>query len=283
MPEAPNCAQLLYLACGSRSLQIQALYAAYSAVAYKSGVNLAIHVFSDSPASFRVLENQICVHAVTPAQVKSWRGPGKYAYRMKIAALSELSSRFSESPILFVDSDTFFIDELGKVLSRIDSRHAVLHRKEYPVLTCPTGQLQRFRRRMGKFRFRGSFVDLNADMWNSGVIGLHPSQFHLLNTVLAFIDAISPKYNKQLVEQYAVSYFLQKNVEVRAADDCVFHYWQQKEEYQSAIEPKLQAWTERPLGEALAELRANRIVLPPFQPRHGWVRRLRDRILQEPE
>ena len=200
---------------------------------------------------------------------------------MKVAALAELSKDFSESPILFVDSDTFFFDPVGKVLARIDKGHAVLHRLEYPVLTCPTGQLQRFRHRMGNFSFRGSSVDLSADMWNSGVIGLHPSQVHLLNTVLAFIDAISPTYNKQLVEQYAVSYFLQKNAEIRAAEDCVFHYWQQKQEYQEAIEPKLREWARRPLEEASAELRANRIVLPPFQPRHGWVRRLRDRILPE--
>ena len=151
------------------------------------------------------------------------------------------------------------------------------------MLTHPTGQLRRFRRRMGKFRFRGSAIDLNADMWNSGAIGLHPSQFHLLHTALAFIDAISPHYKKQLVEQYAVAYFLQKNAQVRPCDDVLFHYWAQKPEYQAAIEPRLEKWRSMPLAGALAELRAQRILLPPYHPRHGWVRRLSDRLLRRGE
>jgi hypothetical protein len=81
------------------------------------------------------------------------------------------------------------------------------------------------------------------------------------------------------VEQYAVAYFLQKNARVHACDDVLFHYWAQKLEYQAEIEPRLQRWKSMALAEALAELRAQPIVLPPYQPRHGWVRRLSDRVV----
>ncbi len=269
---------LIYLACGQHDVQVQALYAAYSALAWKGALALEVHVYTDAPKIFLPLTGRVQLHELSPERIRSWLGPGNYPFRLKIAVLAEAALEHSEERVLFTDSDTFFFADFAPVFARIAPGNAVLHRKEYPVMSHPTGQLQRFRRRMSKFHFRGSAIDLNADMWNSGAIGLHPSQFHLLHTVLAFIDAISPHYKKQLVEQYAVAYFLQKNVQLQSCDDVLFHYWAQKAEYQQVIEPRLAKWKLTPLEDALAELRGSRIELPPFQPRHGWVRRLSDRV-----
>ncbi|MGE5723601.1 MAG: hypothetical protein ACM34G_00380 [Acidobacteriota bacterium] len=274
---------LIYLACGHRNVHVQALYAAYSALAWQAAPELKAHVYTDAPGFFQPLADHIQVRELTAEKLRAWRGPGDYPFRIKIAALAEAASEHAEERVLFADSDTFFIADFAPVFARIGPGSAVLHRREYAVLTHPTGQLQRFRKRMSRFHFRGSAIDLNADMWNSGAIGLHPSQFHLLHTVLAFIDAISPHYKKQLVEQYAVAYFLQKNAQVHACDDVLFHYWAQKPEYQAEIELRLQRWNSMPLESALAELRAQAIVLPPYQPRHGWVRRLSDRVLGRDE
>ena len=274
---------LIYLACGHRNVRVQALYAAYSALAWKGEQELAVHLYTDVPADFQPLAAHLQVHELSAETLRSWRGPGDYPFRIKIAALAEAAREHADDRLLFADSDTFFFGAIPPVFARIGPGSAVLQRREYAVLTHPTGQLRRFRRRMGKFRFRGSAIDLNADMWNSGAIGLHPSQFHLLHTALAFIDAISPHYKKQLVEQYAVAYFLQKNAQVRPCDDVLFHYWAQKPEYQAAIEPRLEKWRSMPLAGALAELRAQRILLPPYHPRHGWVRRLSDRLLRRGE
>jgi hypothetical protein len=274
---------LVYLACGPRSVHVQAFYAAYSALAWKGALDLQVHMYTDAPVIFEPLTGHIQTHELTVEKVRAWSGPGNYPFRIKIAALEEATRAHGGERILFADSDTFFLADFAPVFARIGAGNAVLHRKEYAVMNHPTGQLQRFRKRLEKFQFRGSAIDLNADMWNSGAIGLHPSQFHLLHTVLAFIDAISPKYKKQLVEQYAVAYFLQKNAQVHACDDVLFHYWAQKVEYQQAIEPRLQRWKSMLLEEALAELRSGRILLPPYEPRHGWVRRLSDRVLRREE
>jgi hypothetical protein len=274
---------LVYLACGPRDVHVQALYAAYSALAWKGALDLQVDLYTDAPDVFQPLAGHIQVNELTAEKVRAWRGRGNYPFRIKIAALEETTRMNSEERILFADSDTFFFGDLAPVFARIGPGNAVLHRKEYAVMTNPTGQLQRFRKRMGKFQFRGSAIDLNSDMWNSGAIGLHASQFHLLHTILAFIDVISPHYKKQLVEQYAVAYFLQKNVQVHACEDVLFHYWAQKAEYQEAIGRRLQRWKSMSVEEALAELRGQRIVLSPFRPRHGWVRRLSDRVLGRQE
>ena len=274
---------LLYLACGHRNVHIQALYAAYSALAWKGELALPIHVYTDAPTAFQPLAGHLQLHELSADKLRSWRGPGDYPFRIKIAALAEAASEHADDRLLFADSDTFFFAPVAPVFARIGPGNAVLQRKEYAVLTHPTGQLRRFRKHMRRFRFRGSAIDLKADMWNSGAIGLHPSQFHLLRTVLAFIDSVSPHYKKQLVEQYAVAYFLQKNVQVQACDDILFHYWAQKPEYQATIEPRLEKWRSMPLPDALAELRSQRILLPPYRPQHGWIRRLSDRLLRRDE
>jgi len=272
---------LLYVACGRADISVQALYAAYSALAYQGSLNLSIHIYTDDLAFFHPLTGHIALHEVTAETLRSWRGPGDYPFRIKIAAIADLAKNESAAKVLFADADTFFFAEMAPAYERTDKQNAVMHRKEYLISRHPTRQLQRFRDRMGKFRFRDSAVDLNSDMWNSGAIGLHASQFHLLETILAFIDTVSPHYKKQLVEQYAVSYYLQKNAQVHPCDDRLFHYWNQKAEYGKAISQRLERWRSLPLEAALQELRQNRIELPPYQPQHGWFRRLSDRILGE--
>jgi hypothetical protein len=80
-----------------------------------------------------------------------------------------------------------------------------------------------------------------------------------------------------------VAYFLQKNAHLHACDDVLFHYWAQKAEYQRNMEARLERWKAMPVEAALAELSADRITLPPYQPRHGWVRRVSDRVLRREE
>jgi hypothetical protein len=261
-------------------LAVQALYACYSALAYKGSLELSIHVYSDRAHDFAPLRKHVDIKQVTEGTIRRWRGPSDYPYRMKIAALEDLGQQFPDHKLLFDDSDTFFVSNLSGVFERIGEHDSVLHVREYPVRTHATGQLVRFRKQMAKRSFRGGAVDLDADMWNSGAIGLHPRNFYLLKTMLAFIDAIAPHYKKQLLEQYAVSYYLQKNTAVHPCDDALFHYWQQKREYQRVIEAKLSQWKGMELQVALEELRKERIVLPPFVRRHGWVRRMRDKVQQ---
>jgi hypothetical protein len=273
-----NC-RLLYLAIGSRDLAAQALYACYSALAYRPADNVDMHVFTDCPSAFDPLREYLQVQEVSGATLARWQGQQRYPYRMKVAALEDMAERFPADKLLFADSDTFFTADFAPICDHIGPVDSVLQAREYPVRTHATGQLLRFRKQMGKRLFRGSAIDLDADMWNSGAIGLHPRNFHLLRTVLAFIDSVSPHYRKQLLEQYAVSYYLQKNTTVHPCGDVLVHYWQQKSQYQQAMQPMLARWKDMKLDAALQELRGNRITLPPFVRRHGWVRRTRDRFL----
>ena len=85
---------------------------------------------------------------------------------------------------------------------------------------------------------RNSFQDLSgrpfkispdAPMWNSGVLGLHSSDAHLLEEALNLIDQMWPKVQDaplpvHHVEQFASGYFLERT-RISESHDIVYHYW----------------------------------------------------------
>ena len=114
---------LMYLSVGSRDIAVQALYAAYSALAHKGSLAVTVHVYTDMTEVFEPLRPRVQIHELTAETIRAWRGPGNYPFRMKIAALAEMARSFPEERILFADSDTFFVAELALAGRALDNRH----------------------------------------------------------------------------------------------------------------------------------------------------------------
>jgi hypothetical protein len=284
MTNAPRMTNLVYVAFGPTELHIQALYSIYSALAYRGDAALDLRLYTDQRTSYRPVADQITIHELAPEKLLQWRGREDFPpFRVKIAALEEIARAHPRDNVLFVDADTFFVQPLAPLLARIDENHAVMHMLECRVSTHPTGQLRRLRRNLRKLRFRGAPVDVNIDMWNSGVVGLHPAQFAVLPAALEFLDTTWQSYRKGFVEQFALSWLLQKQgVEPRPAADFVFHYWYQKPEYQAAIERRLARWQDLPLEAALDELRQERIAFPPPPIKRSLGEKFLERVLRRP-
>jgi hypothetical protein len=66
-------------------------------------------------------------------------------------------------------------------------------------------------------------------MWNAGLIGLRSDQRRLLDDVLDLTDQFHARYPKHVMEQFAFSYVLSRELALHAADDHVYHYWNFKE------------------------------------------------------
>jgi hypothetical protein len=255
---------LAWLACGSADVKVQARYAAESALAWRGDAPLALHVYTDDARPFAPLARAgVEVVEVGPETERGWRGPEDLVFRMKPCIALDLARRFPSEPVGLVDADTFFVAPVAELAARVASGRAVMHLREYHVGTEPSEQMKKFRRAMSKLSFRDRPVDLDAFMWNSGVLLVHPAQFPLLEEWLAFVDAIYPQYRKAFVEQYGVGLLLQKRAEVVACDDLVFHYWFQKDEYVAAIRDELAALDRLPVAAQGDYLRAHRLALPP--------------------
>jgi hypothetical protein len=276
----PSTIHLAWLASGPADVKVQARYAAESALAWRGDAPLALHVYTDDARPFSPLAREgVEVVEVGPETERGWRGPEDLVFRMKPCIARDLARRFPADPVGLVDADTFFVAPVAELAARVAPGRAVMHLREYHVGTEPTDQMRKFRRAMAKLSFRGRPVDLDAFMWNSGVLLVHPAEFPLLDEWLAFVDAIYPQYRKAFVEQYGIGLLLQKRAEVVPCDDLVFHYWFQKEEHLAAIERALAVLDGLPAADRAAHVRANRISLPPPPEKKHRRPSLLDRLL----
>lgn len=268
---------LVYLATGREEFTAQALYSAWSALAWKGALPLAIHVYTDRPELFDGLDPAVEPVPLDRGRARDWRGPWNFLYRMKAKVVEDVARRFPDDPLLFVDADTFWIGEVGQAFARIDERSAVMHRREYHVATHDTPQMRRFRQRITRARFRGEPIDLQVWMWNSGALGLHPAHFPLVGEWIEFMDEVHPKNRKPYLEQFSIGWLLQRQVaSISASSDLLFHYCDDKDRHMEAIPGALERLRRLPHEEALAWLRERpiRIEGPPRRRRLTFVQRL---------
>ena len=254
--------RLVTLAYGGEPVRTQALYCAWSALAWSEGLPLSVHVYTDDPAAYGPVAGRIEVEPITMDRIRAWRGPDDFVHRQKTELVRDVAARFPGDRLLYVDSDTFFTGPVARAAERIGPGRSVLHVREFHVATHKTSQMKKFRREMEGVTFRGRPVDLGCDMWNAGALGLDPAQFGLLAEWLELIDAVYPRVPRFYVEQFAISLLLQRETSVAAIDDVLFHYWFQKDEYTEALRRALAALATLPPDAADARLRATPIRLP---------------------
>jgi hypothetical protein len=271
---------LVTQAYGREDVKEQALYAAGSALAWGEGLPFDVHVYTDDAAFFSPLGDRVRIRVLSPEEIRAWRGPHDFVHRLKAEMIREVVRRFPDGKLLYVDADVAFRSPVAPVFDRIGPGAAVLHVREYDVLSHPTKQLRRFRRRMRKVTFRGRPVDLAHGMWNAGAVGLDAAHYGLVDEWLALVDEVYPQWPYWIHEQWAISQLLERAGKVSPADDVVFHYWAQKDAALAAIRGELEVLRTRPLAEALAHLRAHPLDLPPPVRRRSTLRERIARIFR---
>lgn len=277
---ADRRAHLVYLASGREEFITQALYSVWTALAWRGAPPLSIHVFTDRPERFAQLDPIVEPVLLDAARAREWRGPWDFVYRMKAKVVEDVARRFPGDALMFVDADTFWIGEVANAFARIGERSAVMHQREYHVGTHDTMQMRRFRRRMGRARFRGQPIDVQAWMWNSGALGLSPGHFDLLPQWIAFMDEVHPANRKPIVEQFSIGWLLQRRLDlISPCDDLLFHYFDDKDRHLAAISGLLPVLASRPRDEALAFLRERPIRIegpPPSARKPTFLARMRN-------
>jgi hypothetical protein len=269
---------LVTQAYGKEEIRTEALYALWSALAWRGEPPLDVHVYTDDAAPFGPLAGRVDVRVLSPEEIRDWRGPHDFIHRLKAAMIRDMVRRFPREKLAYVDADVFFTGPLAALFERIGPGRSVLHLREYSVATHDSAQMRKFRAHMGALSFRGRPLDLSRDMWNAGVVGMDPSLFAVVDEWMDWIDAIYPHYKRGLVEQYGICRLLQREGTVGPTDDLVFHYWFQKDDYVAAIRRELAALSAVPFENALTHLRANPIRLP----RRYHRLTLRDRLQHHP-
>lgn len=259
---------LVYIAHSSPAVRSQAVYAALSALAWQGPFPLQIHVCTDVSDDFECLAGRCDVRVFSPGEIRSWSHPAGYVHRAKPALMRAFAREFPKDAVALADADTFFRCQVSVLFDRIGPRSAVMYEREYNVAERDSPMMHRFRRRLSRATFQGSPVEVDKDMWNSGVVGLGPDLFPVIDEWLAFLDEVYPQTRRWVLEQYALVYVLQlRRLAIQPAADVVTHYWYDKPGHLSVIEKFLAEARASGVDEVLPRLRANPIRIPKPPPR----------------
>lgn len=164
-------------------------------------------------------------------EVCEWIRKGNgHALVVKARVMAAFLQQYS-APGLMIDTDTFFRKDPAPLFDEVQEGHLVMHMKEYAIVKRTRiysfFQQKKFRQVNGK----EYTVSPAFDMWNSGVIGLHPAYNYLMPDIISLIQQVAlekdwPSEEQRLIEQTVYSYFLQTQAsELRAADEFIIHYW----------------------------------------------------------
>jgi hypothetical protein len=275
-------AHLAYLATGRAEIWDQALYAAWSAAAWRGAADVRIHLYTDRPDWFAPLASALSLEPLPAERQRAWVEPYGLYFRMKPMAFEDLLERFPGDPVIYADGDTVVTGPLEALLARIGPGRAVMHVREYAPLTKDSREMRNFRVRMARTRFRGAPIPLDPWMWNAGVVGLDASHRPLVQDWVDFIDETYPTNRRGAVEQYGISWLLQRGGQALSpCDDLVVHYYLDKPRYLALIRAELPALAALPLDEAFRRVRERPVRPegpPPPAPRTPRLRRLKNSL-----
>jgi hypothetical protein len=158
---------------------------------------------------------------ISSAELADWTREGVCKHRAKPLALDKALSLF-DAPVALVDTDTCFVDHPAKLFDEIAPGASVMHAREYALaesdLWSPV--LGRLRDPIAGFR-----LGRGTAMFNSGVVGVDPSDRGLLARAVELLDAlhgIAPIFN---AEQLAIGTVLDRCTQLSTCEHAVRHYW----------------------------------------------------------
>lgn len=171
---------------------------------------------------------------VTEEQLEDWKGPHHFFFRVKIKAMELLASKYPGRHILYLDSDTFLCGRLSELKRRLDEGQGMMHCREGHPGKMKGGSLKLWKTVKGH-TYAGITIGERHDMWNAGVVAVPKDCVDkVIATSLAICDGmLDDGGDCFILEQYAQSVCMSELTRLAAADDCIGHFWGNKEEWEA--------------------------------------------------
>lgn len=227
--------RLVVQSFGKESEYRRALFCILSYLAH-SGMRQVI-LFTDNAKYFQTYlpSVELDIVLLTPEKIKAMRGDIDFLHRMKIALLEEAFTK-TTGPLLYVDSDTFFVDNPLLFAQQLSPQKAFMHKYEYDFsylksMPLPAGEpFQAFYQLIAKKTFVGhdqQIIPVTAEMasWNAGVMFFHAAHRAFIPDVYALTDQFYPPTRNHASEQYAFSIITQTRTQLEPCEGVIYHYW----------------------------------------------------------
>lgn len=219
---------LLYLSYGQGLHELEVIFSIYSARHLSPNCSdFQIVIYTDHPESFTSVPAN--VEFISTQKWKEWGGPQNFNHRRKILALQH-ALRNADAPVILVDGDTWWRNSVEMLFQRIRPGSSVMHILEGSITEIQGERIRDLRSLVNNHQFHflnGTVAQIPSDcqMWNAGVIGLHPNDVSILDEVIYLTDQFCDRGKLHVLEQFAFSFLLATRTSLSEASDLVFHYW----------------------------------------------------------
>lgn len=195
----------------------------------------------------------IIIENISEDMANQWiNSDGSYVFKVKIYMLKFFFDKYKEN-VLFVDSDTVFVDKINKIFDALESNKAIMNFKcigvedvvekyNHITLNDIADQDARNRIRVYKdlsnkkkirsFFDENKFYELPKSFYpcNSGLIGFCYEDRALLNIVLDICLSLCRDYSYACSEEFAFSIvFTICGKEILTVNDVMYHYLFEKQ------------------------------------------------------
>jgi hypothetical protein len=234
---------ILYLAFGSKDFIHQTVYSILSLVktSYSSAKDIQIVVYTDQPNYFKSLipEINVIYTDIDTETIQEWMGEIHFFFRVKIKLIEDFFSKYPNSNLLYLDTDTFFIKNIDPVFQKINDGEYFMH--EYEGVydqNHPQKRKYSTARTIDKILKTKYFLKSNGDkfwvsnqtqLWNAGALGFNSNFYNTLPDVLLLTEQLYRLKDAHVMEQFSFSYFLQQSRPINPLEDYILHYWSFKE------------------------------------------------------
>lgn len=217
--------RLLYLSYGTdRRYHLELTYSIHSAMQFLKSdpADIQIILLSDEQNVRHDLPVQKII--VDHQTIRDWQMGGSYNHAMQAYALHHVLELHA-APTILIDTDTYFKRHPSELFLKIGPGRSLLNRRE--------GQLSQLREwpeyRLCIERLGGKINDIevaeNTEMYNGGVVGIHPADTDLLKKIKEAMFAVRQVSSVFTAVQLAASMVLTSETALSTCEEVVEHYW----------------------------------------------------------
>jgi hypothetical protein len=199
------------------------------------------YVITDRPDFYYFMGDRVKVIPITEQQITEWKGEENYLFHVKIKGIAYFNQLHPDKAILYTDADIFFYNKPDRLRALLQEKKAFMHlnegsfesymkhshtaRRVFPKLAALD---------LGKYK-----VTKETCMFNAGILGIpqNDNLQELLDDVLSLSKFLCKQDLKMhYMEQLAFSLVLQDAYQpLYSSNDCIGHYWGNKEAWENAI------------------------------------------------
>jgi len=228
---------LLYITFGDNvAVHLQAAFSICSFLSRPSTI-YTINVITDKPALYNHLISKVNVMPITEQELEEWKGPQQFFWRIKIKALEKVANMYTGEPIIYLDTDTFLVDDMINIEAGLRQGHSFMHENEGRISTEKGKTLKKMWKQIKDKTYEGIALQTMDIMWNAGVVAFpNNQQGKECALALALCDQMcADNVTRRLVEQYAIAVALEYTYGLKEAKASIAHYWSVKELWNEKI------------------------------------------------